>query len=175
MYELLAQAVVSYLGAAASLNPTLAAAMTITAAATEGPSSGIFIDLAQIQIWQGLIAIGVGLGLSPAPWILGLAFGRIQFTKVADAAHNRELLRVTDAHARELAEQERHYEALLAVEVSRYSELAQSNKANVEAVEKHRSRADSVTDGALKMTEVIAANTYVIGQLNEVAREATGT
>jgi hypothetical protein len=104
------------------------------------------------------------LGLSPAPWILGLAVGRIQFTKVADALH-----------ARELAEQSRHYEALLAVEASRYAELTVTNKANADAVEKHRGRAEEVTDAALQMTEVVAANSHLIAQLNAVAREATGT
>lgn len=177
MLDSLLQAAAPLMGAAAPLSPSFALAASAVVGAAEvavpGQSGGIYIDLVQIQIWQALIAIAVGLGLSPAPWILGLAVGRIQFTKVADAAHARELSRVTEAHDRELAEQKRHYDALLALESARYSELSASNRANAEAVEKHRTRAEEVTNAALNMTEVIAANTHVIGQLNEVAREAT--
>ncbi len=138
----------------------IASPLAVATSTTGQPS--LVVDLLQIQWWQGLAAFLVALGLSPAPWILGLAFNRIEFTAPAAARHKAAL-----------AEQQRHYEALLDLWKSRYSELEIANAANAASAETHRSRAEKLTDSAFEMTEVVRANTHVIESLNDIAREAT--
>lgn len=62
-----------------------------------------------LQWWQSVVAIVAALGLSPAPWILGLALGRITFTATAQAAHTRLELALTSGHTAAIAELTMHY------------------------------------------------------------------
>ena len=43
------------------------------------------IDLLDLQWWQIVVGLVGVLGFSPAPWILGLATNKLQFTSTADA------------------------------------------------------------------------------------------
>lgn len=126
-----------------------------------GPS--LVIDVFDLQWYQTLSLLLAGLGLSPAPWLLGLATNRIQFTGPANAEKNRAL-----------EEQKRHYDALLAVEIKRYDALDKSNEKNASAAETERKRADYVTDAILEIKDVVEANTHVIASVHQVAREAQG-
>lgn len=64
------------------------------------------MTLENLQWWQALFAILAGLGLSPAPWILGLAVGRLQFSAPAERATAQLVKTINDAHALQLAESE---------------------------------------------------------------------
>jgi hypothetical protein len=139
----------------------LIALTTYTAEVDQGGGSGLVIDLLNLQWWQAFVGLVILLGLSPAPWLTGLAIGRIQFAGPAAAEKERAL-----------AEQKRHYEALMDVQQERYSELQEANKKNVEAAERERNRADSATDAALQVAQVIEANNHVLESMNQVAREA---
>lgn len=128
---------------------------------TPGPS--VILDLLDIQWWQALGMFVGALGLSPAPWLLGLAAGKIQFSAPAEREKNRAL-----------EEKERHYEALLALERQRYADLEKSNEKNAAAAETERKRANAATDAVLEIKDVVEANTHVIASVHQVAREAAG-
>jgi hemoglobin-like flavoprotein len=115
----------------------------------------VVVDLLNLQWWQAAVGVLVALGLSPAPWLAALATGRLQFAAPALAEKERAL-----------AEQKRHYEALIA-------EKDKTSETNRIAAEKNKDRADQVTDAALGMAKVIEANTHVIASVNEIAREAS--
>lgn len=129
-------------------------ALSLAEGATSAPG-GVVVDFLNLQWWQTLIGIIAALGLSPAPWLLALSTGRIQFSGPATAEKTRAL-----------EEQKRHYEALIA-------EKDKTSETNRIAAEKNKERADIVTDAALGMTKVIEANTHVIASVNEIAREAS--
>ncbi len=150
------------------------------------PIPNLFID---IQWWQVLVAIVLSiiaaLGLSPAPWLLGLAMGRIQFTRPASEAHQREIEKLKEthsreleakdaAHMRELAARDAFHEAVLRGRDQRYADLAAIRETDRLAAAKNQERADQLTDAAFRMTEVVRANTHVIESVNEIAREAVG-
>jgi hypothetical protein len=136
----------------------------VGAMADVNPGPTLMVDLFDLQWYQSLGLLLAGLGLSPAPWLLGLATNRIQFTGPAEKEKQRAL-----------EEQKRHYEALLASEARRYSDLEKSNEQNAAAAKTERTRADFVTDAVLEIKEVVEANTHVIASVHQVAREATGT
>ena len=75
-----------------------------------------------------------------------------------------------DAHERELNARDKQSALLLELAGQRYSELQQANQANIEAAERHRRRADEVTDAALEMSEVVRASTHVMASVGEAAR-----
>lgn len=132
-----------------------------------GGPSGIYVDLLNLQWWQGLVAIVGILGLSPAPWLTGLALNRIQFAGPARKDFERQMTEKDTVHEKALTEQARHYEALLEFHRTRYDDLDKSNSI-------HEERADKLTDAAFQMTEVVKANSHVMASLNEVAREQAG-
>lgn len=135
-----------------------------------GGTTGVFLDLTNLQWWQTLVGILGVLGLSPAPWLLGLATGRIQFSAPARADFEAQKKEMRDAHERELNARDRQSVLLLELAEQRYSELQQANQANIEAAERHRRRADEVTDAALEMSEVVRASTHVMASVGEAAR-----
>lgn len=104
----------------------------------------IWFDLANVQWWQAVIVILVGLGLSPAPWILGLAQGKIQFTAVSRKDFERQL-----------AERDRFHDALMVQERQRYADSEAARKLNADAAERERARAEKATDVLVEMTEVV--------------------
>ena len=135
-----------------------------------GGATGVFLDLTNLQWWQTLIGILGVLGLSPAPWLLGLAAGRLQFSAPARADFEAQKKEMRDAHQRELDSRDKQSALLLELAGQRYAELQQANLANIEAAERHRRRADEVTDVALEMSEVVRANTHVMASVGEAAR-----
>lgn len=146
----------------------------MTAAAT--------IAIPALEWWQSLVIILGALGLSPAPWLLGMAAGKIQFTAVAAEAHQRELVAKNEAHtrelaardlshARELAAKDAYHEALMTGQKERYATLELSNEANRLAAEKQQARADELTDAVFGVVEVVRASSHVISAVNEVTQE----
>lgn len=136
----------------------------------DGGGSGILLDLTNLQWWQTLVGILGVLGLSPAPWLLGLATNRIQFAAPARADFESQKKEMREAHERELNSRDKQSSLLLDLAGERYSELQRANQANIEAAERHRRRADEVTDAALEMTEVVRASTHVMASVGEAAR-----
>jgi hypothetical protein len=133
----------------------LAAWSAVAESGGQDAPGGVVVDLLNLQWWQAAVGVLVALGLSPAPWLAALATGRLQFAAPALAEKERAL-----------AEQKRHYEALIA-------EKDKTSETNRIAAEKNKDRADQVTDAALGMAKVIEANTHVIASVNEIAREAS--
>lgn len=138
-----------------------------------GPAVGAVgaLSIPNLEWWQALALLVAGLGLSPAPWILGLSVGRIQFTAVATAAHERELKKQELNHAAQMAAQREYHERVLATEKERYAALEQANNQNKLAAEKQQARADQLTDAAFSMVEVIQANSHIIGAVNKVTEK----
>jgi len=144
----------------------------------------LVIDLFNLQWWQALGALAVALGLSPAPWILGLAVNRLQFTKTAEAAHQREIDEMKAAHERELTARERSYESqraqlleyhgtVIAAKEQRYADLERTNQRNVEVAESQRKRADEVTAALAESTKAVQMTNHVLEELRRSAEEAT--
>lgn len=131
----------------------------------------IVIDLLDLQWWQALLAIIGVLGLSPAPWLLGLAAGKIQFSTPARADFDRQLKDKDAAHERELAGKDAYYSALLAGKDQRYADLEKANDANREAARRHEDRADQLTEAVLEVAEIVQQNTHIVESFNEVTRE----
>ena len=115
-----------------------------------------------LEWWQTLGVIVAATGLSPAPWILGLAIGRIQFTKAADAAHEREL------KAREETN-----ELLMQVKDQRYADLEAANQRTIEVAEVQRQRADAMTDALSQSTDALLVTNHILTEFTRAAKEVT--
>ena len=124
---------------------------------------GFMVDLLDVQWWQGIIGIIVLLGLSPAPWILGLAVGRIQFTKASDAAHARELAAREKGWSEEKAALENYHVALTAERQQRYSDLQVAH-------EQQRVRADTMTTALAESTAVITSVGHIMHEITNAAK-----
>lgn len=133
---------------------------------------GLVLDFANLAWWQALLGVIFALGLSPAPWITGLAMGRLQFAAAARRDFERQLREQVEMHGRELGAKDVYYGALLDGKDQRYADLKEASTKNAEAAERERRRADEVTDAALDMTEALQASTHVIASVNQIAREA---
>ncbi len=147
--------------------------------------SGLVIDLRDFQAWQivvgAILGILGGLGLSPAPWLVGLAAGKIQFSagarrdferqlKDQDVAHARELTERDAAHAREVEALHRYHEALMAAQMQRYADLERSNAANAAATEEQTRRADRATEVMEVAIGVIEASNHLISSYQAATR-----
>lgn len=143
--------------------------------APDGGGGGVFIDLANLQFWQTLIGILGLAGLSPAPWLLGLATGKIQFTAVARKDFERQIAEKDAAHARELAARDLYHQGLMTGERQRYADLERANEANKTAAELNKARADEVTDAALDMVKVVEASNHVMRSIQKAEQIVTGT
>lgn len=113
-----------------------------------------------LEWWQTLVAILGVLGLSPAPWLLGLATGRLQFTTPAD--------RVYEARAAELA---KHHDEIQAMHLSRYEDMKRSRDGWREAVEVERTRADRATATATEAMEAIKVANHFYEAFTQVTQE----
>lgn len=145
------------------------------------PVPSLTVDLLNIEWWQGVIGLIVLLGLSPAPWILGLALGRIQFSgpsqraydeRVADlkAAHARELETTTKTATDAIAETVRHHNDLTAVQAARYAELERSRDYYRTARLAEADRADRATDQLVEVVEIAKASAQALHALDEAVK-----
>lgn len=115
----------------------------------------MIVDLANLEWWQAFVGILVALGLSPAPWILGLALGRIQFTGPARADFAARVADINAAHAESRADLIKHHDELDKAHADALGEM--TNQRNY-----YRDARIVEADRATKATETSA----------EVAREA---
>ena len=87
----------------------------------DGGGTGVLLDVANLQWWQTLVGVLGIAGLSPAPWLLGLATGRIQFSAPARTDFEAQKKEMREAHERELTSRDRQSEMLLNLGAERYS------------------------------------------------------
>lgn len=133
----------------------------------------LIIDLLNMQWWQALIALLGAAGLSPAPWILGLATNRLQFTKAAEAAYEKREQAMRENHAREMAALTAYHEKVLEAKDQRYADLEEIHDQNVEALTAQKERADKVTSAMFGATDALKMTTHVIQELRQAAEEVT--
>lgn len=138
-----------------------------------GGSPSFNFDLLDIQWWQAVLGLVGVLGLSPAPWILGLATGKIQFTTVADQAHARELAARKEAWDEEKVNLVSYHNTLMQNKDQRYTDLEASNAKDLEAGEQHRQRADRMTDALSESTKIAEYTNTILTEFAKAAREAT--
>ena len=125
-----------------------------------GGGSTLVLNLLDLQWWQTLVIVLGAAGLSPAPWILGLATHRIQFTAAAEANYEKRV-----------AEHAEHYDALVAVKDQRYADLEAAAQKNERALELEKERADTAMGALVKSTEVAEMTVHVIQELRQAAQE----
>lgn len=126
------------------------------------------VTIPPLEWWQALAAIIGAFGLSPAPWILGLAFGRLQFSAPAERQTAALVKTLNDAHTLQLSESDagwqRSYDELkesrdtykLAWETERDGRAAATEQlADVAKAAGHAAATTvaAVTDAALKPKE----------------------
>lgn len=155
------------------IDPLLVALLNFLETNPGGGTSGVFIDITNLEWWQALSALIGALGLSPAPWLLGLATGKIQFSGPARKDFERQLVDLSAAHGRELEARDKYHGALMTGQQTRYADLERSNTANAEAAERERVRADAATEAVWEMAEVAKASAHVMASVGEAARMAT--
>lgn len=140
------------------------------------------IDLLDIQWWQGLVGLIGLLGLSPAPWLLGLASGKIQFTNPATAVSEARVEELKAAHAIALEDQDRshdlftkelisHHEMVRNMDQSRYDDMKRSRDSYREAVKEQRERADKATETTARAVEAVEATNHLLESLAIVGQE----
>jgi hypothetical protein len=149
-------------------------ALSVLREASSG-APGLIIDFTNLQWWQTAIGLLGVLGLSPAPWLLGLAAGKIQFSGPARRDFERQLVDKDAAHQRELDAKDAYYRALLAGKDERYAELQKANDANREAARRHEERADNLTEAVLEVAEIVQQNTHVVESFDQVTREVVSS
>lgn len=148
----------------------------VHAAGEEGavPQNGtLIIDLLNMQWWQALGAFVAAAGLSPAPWILGLATGKIQFTSTADAAHARELAAREKSYEDQIEQLERYHVTVVSQRDERYADLVKTNERNIEVADQQKARGDKLEDALTQAAVVIEQNSHVLLELKQSAEEVT--
>jgi len=142
----------------------------------------VVIDLADLQWWQAFLAIIAVLGLSPAPWLLGMAMGRIQFTATAEANYEKRatvikegfdarVVDLKDAQQATVQELITHHREVLGIQVERYGEMKASRDGYREATKEERRRADKATESVSDIADALKATNHVLTSINEVAAE----
>lgn len=125
-----------------------------------GSSGTLVIDLLDLQWWQILFGIIAAAGLSPAPWILGLAANKLTFTATAEANYQKRVDDLTE-----------HHDALVAVKDQRYADLEATAKKNEQALVIEKDRADAATAALIESTQVAKMTVHVIEELRQAAQE----
>lgn len=133
----------------------------------------MLIDLANLEWWQTLIGIIGVLGLSPAPWILGLASGRIQFSKPAQADYDKRVADLKEQHATSAAALAAFHVDQLAQRDERIAELKTSLAKVDEARTVERDRADAATAMLGRAVEAVEVSNHLLDSLGQAAREGT--
>lgn len=137
----------------------------------EGSSgtSGVVIDLLSLQWWQGLIAIAGLVGLSPAPWLLGMARDKIAFTAPMRADYDARIGDLKDAHARALAELVAHNAALLAQKDEAYAELKTSRDYYRQARLEEQQRANELSEQLAESAKMARTVVHFLEAFDEAA------
>jgi hypothetical protein len=145
------------------------------------PIAPIIIEVPQLEWWQGFVAILISvvgilgvLGLSPAPWLLGLAAGRLQFTAPAKALYDARVQDIKDAATLVLTETTAHHDQLEAIAAERYSDLKESRNYYRDASRIDRERADKATATVAEVLDVVKATNHLMTALNEVSQSRKG-
>jgi hypothetical protein len=131
----------------------------------------MIIDLANLEWWQTLFAIVGALGLSPAPWILGLAFGRIQFAGPAKTAYDQRVADLKEQHATSTAAAAAYYADQLSVRDGRIAELKTSLDKLGEARNVERNRADNATAMLGRAVDAVEVSNHLLESLSEAAEK----
>jgi hypothetical protein len=141
---------------------------------TEGigaPASDAII-IPPVQWWQGILFVVGVLGLSPAPWLLGMARDKIAFTTPMRAAVEARVAEIKGAHERELAERDRHHAAELETRREAYAELAVSRDYYRTARLEEQGRADKASTALAEATaELGRLTSQVLRAFDEAAKE----
>lgn len=127
-----------------------------------GDAPSLNIDLLDLQWWQILVGILGAIGFSPAPWILGLATNKLQFTSTAEANF-----------AIRSEEMRKHFEAL-ALEKDKAYAVLEARTAKIEQAAATDKQTAAVTTEALaESTEVAKMAIHVVQELRQAAQEVT--
>lgn len=133
----------------------------------------MLIDLADLEWWQALATLIAALGLSPAPWLIGMALGRIQFSAPARAVYDERVADLKTQHADAVKALTTYHAEVLAERDERYDELRTSRDYYREARIVERDRADKVTDQLAEALELARLNTHLLQSLDEATKDAT--
>lgn len=132
----------------------------------------MIVDLANLEWWQTLVGIVGVLGLSPAPWILGLATGKIQFTTPAALEHDKRIADLKDAHALQLASLAAYHDGITRAKDDRYADVKESRDGYRAATVVERERANKVTDTLAEFGELGRLAVHALTALDEVAKDS---
>jgi hypothetical protein len=127
------------------------------------PTSGIYLDFANLSFWQWLGGVIVLLGISPAPWITALATGRLLFR----ADLNARLAVAKENYEKSLQEAQDHHDELMTVERERYSLLERAR-------DTERERNEKLTDALEDSTRAVEATTSVLLEIRSATKRAIG-
>lgn len=146
-------------------------AQVIVAAETSPDSPRLLVDLLDVQWWQWLGMVLGALGLSPLPWIGGLAAGKIQFSAVAQKAHDEQVQRLEEAHKRELDARNAYHKGLMDAAEQRYADSQEAARVNAAAAERNKERADQVTDALLDLGQFIQGTQHFMESALEAGQK----
>lgn len=118
------------------------------------------VDLANLEWWQSLVGILGLLGLSPAPWLLGLATGRIQFSAPAEKAYDTRLKEQLDHHVQ-----------VNTIQTERYTDLKESRNYYRDAYNVEHERANKATETVAEVLEALNATNHVLSSITKAAEE----
>lgn len=146
------------------------------------PSGSFWVDLANLDWWSKAIILVGTLGLSPAPWLAGLAAGRLQFSGVARKDFERQLAEQAKGYERQLSDQDAAHAreiqaltdqsaALMDIHRERYAESEAARKLNAKAAEVERERADQATGKLVDIIPVVRSVQHFMESQFEAARE----
>ncbi len=127
-----------------------------------GGTPSLNVDLLDLQWWQILVGILGVVGFSPAPWILGLATNKLQFTVTADANYEKRAQEMRD-----------NYDALVAVKDQRYADLEAAMVKLEQAAATDKQTAAVVSEALAESTDVAKMAIHVVEELRQAAQEVT--
>ena len=133
--------------------------------------TGLIVDLANLQAWQVIVGLVGVLGLSPAPWILGLALGRIQFSGPAQREADARVSDLKEQHARELASQAAYHAGIITAKDDRYADLLESRDGYKAATVIERERAAKLADALSEYSAMGKLVVHTIKSLQQAASE----
>lgn len=131
----------------------------------------MLIDLANLEWWQTLIGILGVLGLSPAPWLLGMATGKIQFTAPAAVQAEKRVSDIKEANVEQVKSLVLYHDGIIKAKDDRYADLLESRNGYKAAVVVERDRAEKSTEMLGDFTELGKLAIHALTALDEAVRE----